>query len=247
MKSIKESLRINGSKYVSSKRIDDNSYKISFTYKNRNYSLDINKKYKFLMLTTTPSIYGMDLNDDTIDLIEYIKQMISYTEYEDYNVFSFSVRKEVIGNEIHNTLQVIKEMDEFDAIIDVEDPVKSIESTQYKIIEYNFGLNTFDDRLFNIEIFEDFNEKISAFSVEDLYLIYITFISYFYKISNNMWEGEKLDPYIIESMINIIYNEIHNRNLEYYEWYNEWNKYFTDENIEKYLNNKDNEKNKKLK
>ena len=247
MESIKESLRINGSKYVSSKKIDEDSYKITFTYKNRNYILDINKKYKLIMLTTTPSIYGMDLNYDTIDLKEYIKQMVSYTEFENYNIISFSVRKDVIDNKIYNTLQVIKDMGAYDVLIDVEDPIKSIEIPKYKIIEYDFGLNTFDERLFDKNIFEDFNEKVSTLSEEDLYLMYITFISYFYKLSNNIWDGSKIDPYIIENMISIIYNEIKNRNIEYYDWYYEWNEYFNDENIESYLNNRNNEKNKELK
>ena len=200
IKIIKESLRIIGSKYVNSKQIDGNSYKIAFAYKNRNYSLDINKYYKFIMLSTTESIYGMDLNDDTLDLIDYIKQMIFFTKFENYNIFSFSLRKEIIDNEFYDTLQVIKEMDEFDSILDVENPKQIIENNEYKAIEYNFGLNTFDKRLFDEDIFEDFNEKVTTFCEEDLYLIYATLISYFYKLINGLWKSDKIDPYIMHCL-----------------------------------------------
>lgn len=245
---IKDSLRIIKSKYVNGKKLDDNSYKITFLYKNRNYSLDINTKYKFIMLSTIESIYGMDINDDTLDLTQYIRQMILYTELETYNVFSFSVRKEIINNELHNILQVIEETDEFGAIIDVEEPVKNVEKIKSETIEYNFGLNKLDKRLFDDEIFEDFNEKVSTLSEEDLYLMYTTLVSYFYKLTNNKWEDEKIDPYIIESMIFLIYNEIQRRLNEqsYYNWFNEWNNYFNNENIEEYLNNRNKDKNKEL-
>lgn len=245
---IKDSLRIIESRYVNSEKLDDNSYKITFTYKNRNYSLDINTKYKFIMLSTIPSIYGMDINDDTLDLTQYIKQMISYTEFENYNIFSFSVRKEIINNEIHSIIQVIKETDAFEAIIDSENIKEIIENNETKIIEYNFGLNKFDKRLFDEDIFEDFNEKVNTLSEEDLYLIYTTLVSYFYKLTNNKWEDEKIDPYIIDSVILTIHNEIQRRLNEqnYYNWFNEWSNYFNEEKREEYLNNRGKEKKKEL-
>jgi len=249
VKIVKDSLRIIESKYVSSKKIDENSYKITFTYKNRNYSLDINKKYKFMMLTTTPSIHGMELNDDTLELIEYIKHMVSYLEFEEYNLFTFSLRKDIIDNSLYNVLETIKQNDTFDAIISSEILKEIMDENESRIIEYNFGLNTFDERLFDKELFEDFNEKVTTLSEEDLYLIYITLVSYFYKFINNMWEGVKIDPYIIDDMILLIYDEIQNRlnNISYQDWFTEWSIHFTEENIEKYLNDKNKEKNKELK
>jgi len=249
IKIIKESLRIIESKYVSSKKIDDNLYKITFTYKNRNYSLHINKEYKFMMLTPEPSIYGMELNNDTLELIEYIKHMVSYLEFENYNLFCFSVRKDVVDNTLYNVLEVIQQNDAFDAIINSEILKEVMDENESKIIEYDFGLNTFDERLFDKDLFEDFNEKVSTLSEEDLYLIYITLVSYFYKFINNKWEGVKIDPYIIDDMILLIYEEIQNRldNISYQDWFIEWSMHFNKENIEKYLNDKNKEKNKELK
>lgn len=249
IKIIKESLRIIESKYVSSKKIDNNSYKITFTYKNRNYSLDINKKYKFMMLNTTPSIYGMELNDDTLELIEYIKNMVSYLEFEDYNLFTFSLRKEVTNKTLYSVLETITQNDVFDAIISSEILKEIMNENESKIIEYNFGLNTFDERLFNKDLFEDFNEKVGTLSDEHLYLIYITLVSYFHKFINNKWEGVKIDPYIIDDMILISYEEIENRldSISYQDWFTEWSMHFNEENIEKYLNDKNKEKNKELK
>ena len=249
VKIIKDSLRIIESKYLSSKKIDNNSYKIVFTYKNRNYSLDINKQYKFIMLTTNASIYGMELNDDTLELIEYVKHMVSYLEFEDYNLFTFSVRKDIVDNNLYNVLETIEQNDMFDAIISSEILKEIMDKNESKIIEYNFGLNTFDERLFDKDLFEDFNEKVSTLSDEDLYLIYITLVSYFYKLTNDKWNGDKIDPYIIDDMILITYDEIQNRldNITYSDWFNEWSMHFNKENIEKYLNDKTKEKNKELK
>lgn len=249
VKIVKDSLRIIESKYVISKKIDENSYKITFTYKNRNYSLGINKKYKFMMLTTLPSIYGMELNNDTLELIEYIKNMVSYLEFEDYNLFTFSLRSDVIDNSLYNVLETIEQNDTFDAIISSEILKEIMDENESRIIEYNFGLNTFDERLFDKDLFEDFNEKLSTLSQEDLYLIYITLVSYFYKFINNKWDGVKIDPYIIDDMILITYDEIQNRlnNISYQDWFTEWSIHFNKENIEKYLNDKNKDKNKELK
>jgi len=243
---IKNFLRAMDAKYVNGKKIDDNYYKITFTYKDRNYNLDINIEYKFIMITTTASMYGMDVNNDTLDLIDNIKQMINFTKYEDYNVFSFSARQEVKNEEMRNILQIVTEMNDIDAILDSEILGDVIEKKEYKAINYDFGLNKFDKRLFGDDIFEDFNIKVSTLCEEDLYLIYITFIFYFYKMINKTWQDEAIDPYIIDDMLLIVYNEIQNRHYDYNSWFNEWNKYFTDENIEKYLNDRDKEKNKGL-
>lgn len=243
---IKNFLRAMDAKYVNGKKIDDNSYKITFTYKDRNYILDINREYKFIMITTTSSINGIDINNDTLDLIDNIKQMINFTQYEDYNVFSFSVRKEVKNEEMRNILQIVTEMNDIDAILDSEILGEIIEKKEYKAINYDFGLDKFDERLFKEDIFEDFNLKVSTLCEEDLYLIYITLVSYFYKMINKTWQDEVIDPYIIDDMILIIYNEMQNRHIDYNSWFNEWNNYFTDENIENYLNNRDKDKKKEL-
>ena len=82
IKVVKDSLRIMDANYVSSKKIDEDSYDLRFTYKKRNYILHINRKYKLMMLETTDSIYGMNINTDTLELINYIREMITFTEFE---------------------------------------------------------------------------------------------------------------------------------------------------------------------
>lgn len=244
IKIIKDSLRIIESKYVCSKKIDDNSYKITFTYKNRNYIMNLNIEYKFIMLTISESIYGMDINNDTQELMDSIRQMIVFTRFEGFNVFTVASREEIKNGENHKVLQITQEKDNRDLVIDIETIEEEKNNYESKMIEYNFGLNILDKRLFNEDIFEDFDEKVSTLCEEDLFLMYTTLVSYFYKLIDNLWEDEKIDPYIIDDMINILYKEIQNRlkDKTYYEWFTEWNNYFTDENIENYLNNRNKEK-----
>lgn len=247
IKILKDSLRIVESKYVSSKKIDDTSFEIRFTYKNRNYIMNLNTKFKFIMLAISESIYGMDINSNTQEIINFIRQMIMFTNFEGYNVFAIAAREEIINDEKHKILQITQEKNNEDLVVDVE-TIEETDKYESKIIEYNFGLNSFDKRLFNKDIFEDFDEKVSTLCEEDLYLMYTTFVSYFYKLIGNKWNDEKFDPFIINNMINILYEEIQKRikHKTYYDWFNEWDKYFNDDNIEYYLNNRNKEKNKEL-
>lgn len=250
IKVVKDSLRIMDASYVSSKKIDETSYDLRFTYKKRNYILHINSEYKLMMLETTDSVYGMNINQDTLELIDYIREMILYTEFENYNIFSLSCTEEYKGEYIHRMLQITKDIGIGDMIIDI-DTIEFTETTENnsKVIPYDFGLNNFDKRIFLDDWLEDFNEKVGTLSEEDLFIMASTLISYFYKILNNMWEGDMIDPFLISYATSILYEEIEKRIKErtFENWFNEWCNHFNKENLEKYLNSKNEEKNKELK
>ncbi len=244
---IKESLRIVDSKYVDSKQLDESSYEITFEYKNRNYKLYINSKYKLIVLSTIESIYGLDFNSDTLELVEYINIMMAYTMFEDYNFSSFSIRREKIKDVMFNSMQLINSKGDYNTIVETSNTVDDDMLYNSNIILYNFGLDSFDRRLFNDDLFEDFSDKISTYSEEDLYLMYTTFVSYFYKIISNKWNDVFIDPFIINEKINIVYDEIINRKIEFKSWYKSMEIHFTKENIELYLDNRDKNKKKELK
>lgn len=249
VKIVKDSLRIMNSTYVSSEEVDETSCDIRFTYKKRNYIIHINSNYKFMMIETTDSINGMNINNDTLELINYIRSMITFTEFEDYNVFAFSCRTESIDEGVHKILQVTKDIEIGDMVIDMEiaDFTETIEQDG-KIIPYDFGLNNFDKRIFEEDWLEDFNEKVSTLSEEDLFIMESTLAAYFYKLLNNLWEGEVIDPFITLYASSVLHEEIEKRlqDRKYNNWFNEWNRHFTEENIEKYLNDRNKEKNKEL-
>lgn len=250
VKVVKDSLRIMNAINVSSEKIDDNSYDLRFTYKNRNYILHINIEYRLMMLETTESIYGMNINTDTLELVNYIREMTTFTEFEGYNVFSLSLRKNIKYGYVHKVLQVTMDVDSGDLIIDSESMnfLENMEGNS-EIIPYNFGLNSFDQRLFDSDWLEDFNEKVVTLSEEDLFIMETTLVSYFYKLLNNKWEGEKLDPFIISYSSSVVYEEISRRlNGKSFEtWFNEWQQHFDEENLEKYLNDRSKGKTKELK
>lgn len=249
IKVVKDSLRIMDANYVSSEKIDEDSYDLRFTYKKRNYILHINRKYKLMMVETTDSIYGMNINCDTLELINYIREMITFTEFEEYNVFSLSLRKEVKNGYIEKILQVTKEVDSGDIIFDSESiDFNEIVEDKPKVIPYDFGLNSFDKRIFSDDWLEDFNEKVVTLSEEDLFIMESTLISYYYKILNNMWEGDMIDPFLASYSSSILYEEITRRlkGRTFEDWFNEWETRFDKENIEKYLNSKNEGKSKEL-
>lgn len=250
IKVVKDSLRIMDANYVSSEKIDEDSYDLRFTYKKRNYILHINRKYKLMMLEPIDSIYGMNINCDTLEVINYIREMLTFTEFEEYNVFSLSLRKEVKNGYIEKILQVTKDVGMGDIIIDSEsiDFIETLEDKS-KVIPYDFGLNSFDERIFVEDWLEDFNEKVVTLSEEDLFIMESTLISYYYKMINNKWEGDMIDPFLASFASSILYQEI-NRRLKrrtFDDWFNEWVTYFNKENLEEYVNNKNGDKSKELK
>lgn len=241
---IKESLRIIDSKYVDSKQIDEGSFEITFEYKNRNYKLYINSKYKLITLSTIESIYGLDFNNDTLELVDYISLMLLYTMFDEYNLSSFSIRREKIKDVMFNSLQIINYKGDYNTISEVSNTINNNEEYTSSLIPYDIGLDCFDKRLFNDNVFEDFSEKLSTYNDEELYIMCTTFIGYFYKVVSKKWNDNYVDPFIINEKINIIYYEILKRNIEFESWYKRMEEYFTKENIEIYLDNKVKSKNK---
>lgn len=249
IKVVKDSLRIMNANYVSSEKIDEDSYDLRFTYKKRNYILHINRKYKLMMLEPTDSIYGMNINCDTLEVINYIREMLTFTEFEEYNVFSLSLRKSINKGYVHNAMQVTMDVGIGDVIIDSEfiDFTESLENRS-KVISYDFGLNSFDKRMFSDGWLEDFNEKVSTLKEEDLFIMLSTLVSYFYKLLNSKWEGDKIDPFLISYSTGILYEEINKRlkTRKFEEWFNEWETYFNKEALEEYMNSKGKNKTKNL-
>lgn len=244
---IKESLRVIFSSGVSSYEVNDNSYDVRFTYKERNYILHINTNYKFMMLEQIYSVKGASLNTDSIDLISHIREMSMFTEFEKYYVFAFSVTSYIKDDYESKKIQITKQSGNNDLVYEIESlEYKEPKECLVKVVPYDFGLSVFDDRLFPCDWIEDFNELVRTLNEEDLYLMYSTLGGYFYKLSNNAWNDKIIDPFVIDYMNEVLQDEINKRNIEIDSWFNEWNNYFTNENIEIYLNEKKENKTKEL-
>ena len=80
------------------------------------------------------------------------------------------------------------------------------------------------------------------YSLEELYIIYNTLVSYFSKVVKNIWDGDLIDPFVINYFIEVVLQELYKRKVEIDSWYNECSNYFAEINIEEYLNNKDKRK-----
>ena len=106
------------------------------------------------------------------------------------------------------------------------------------IINKDKGLYEFDNRLFFYNWNEDFNEKIESYTEEDIYLMISTFSSYYYKIYANKWNGEKIDPFVINYFSELLVERAKKYEKDFEKWYAFWDEYFTKEEIEKYLDSR---------
>lgn len=232
---IKNALRIIDAKYISSE-IKDELIIIRFTYKNRNYLLNIVSKYKLMILEQIESCLENKIEDTTLGLLEDIRIIKSYMSFSDYYIMSTSI------NVIREKSESLKRMQltvDNDIVMNISNKnVDNEEIVEVGLIEYDFGLNTFDSRIFEENWLEDFNKKICAYSLKDIFIIYSTLISYFSKVIKETWEGDIIDPFVISHALEVILNELHNRNEDAILWYNEYDSYFSDVGIENYLNNK---------
>lgn len=237
---IKEALRIIDAKYVSSEQKDEYDI-IRFTYKNRNYILNIISKYKLMILEQIESCIENKIDDISLGLLEDIDIIKSYMLFHDYHLLCISLSENKEKDVIRKKLE-FKDTDENMIIAFKNKTIENQEELKVKLIEYNEGLNSFDNRLFIEDWVEDFNEKISVYSLEELYIIYNTLVSYFSKVVKNIWEGDLIDPFVINYFIEVVLQELYKRNVEIDSWYNEYSNYFAEINIEEYLNNKDKRK-----
>ena len=95
--------------------------------------------------------------------------------------------------------------------------ILDLEEEEYhgNLIAYDCGLNLFDKRIFLDEWLEDFNEKVSTYQEEDLYILLSTLVSYFYKVEQNKWEGYTIDPFVVSDVIEMILSEIKRREKDF--------------------------------
>jgi len=232
---IKVALRILDAKYVSSKVVD-NYAEIRFTYKNKNYILHINNFYKFMTLEIIDSICEMSIKDDVLSLIEDIRTIKSYLQFEDYPIFAILTDIKNEEGYITKKLQITIDDNNKDVVFHYETTLfQEVPTISSKIIQYNDGLNSFDERIFTNDWLEDFNEKVSTYTKEELYIMFSTLISYFNKVENNTWVGYKVDIFIIDYATQIILEELSNRNININEWYNNLSNYFDKDTLDKYL------------
>lgn len=236
---IKNALRILGALYVNSV-INGETAEITFSYKERNYKLHIDTKNQTMMLEQTESEKGIYIDDDTLGLLEDIRAIKEYSMFEHYKINAISFSSEFKGDFTLKKMQVTKDTRNKDIVlyINIADFNLSKQASG-EIIQYDAGLNLFDRRIFKGEWLDDFDEKIKMYSNEDIYIIYSTLISYFYKITSNIWNDYKIDIFMIDLAIEKILVELKRRNIDIDSWYNYFSEYFNKEQIEKYLDQKD--------
>ena len=251
---IKIALRLIGCKYVSSEILDD--VRIRLTYKGRNYILYINDEYRIAFLEQIESIDVGDIGENEFSLLEDIRTILSTTEYRDYKLNTIS------GYKLHRFVEdnpvIIRK---FELSVDTGDRditlskmiIERSELSTGNLIKYSGGLCKFDDRFFEDEWLEDFNEKVDTYSEKDLFLIISTIASYIYKTSMDLWSGYKVDPFVLEYISSVaieaarvyidLYPAVEGEN-KFDGWYHMWELYFTDSVLEEYLKYKNKSKEK---
>ena len=256
VKELKEALRIIDCKYVSSEISD--TIKIRLTYKNRNYILHINNDYHFVTLEQIDSLKVGDIGYDEFALLNDIRQILPYTEFEGYNsyiVSYYDTKRYVLKDQVNfKKAEISIDTGKEDRAIfftNIE-PFKEEKGT---LIKYFGGLNNFDNRIFEDNWLEDFNEKVNMYIEEDLFIIISTIASYPYKVFNGLWKGEKIDPFVlsyafkntlIEAKKNIdLYPAIDGED-KFSGWYHMWELYFTDSTLEDYLKSRNKSKRKEM-
>lgn len=257
-KSLKNALRIIDCKYVSSE-INEDEILVRFTHKKRNYILHISNDYGLVTIEQIESANIGNVGHDEFALLNDLREILPYTEFEGYNVYVISYLNSLgyVGNQpvIARKMEISldtgnEDVTLFKAIIE---PTKEVDGG---IIDYFGGLYKFDNRIFEDDWLEDFNEKVSTYSEEDLFIMISTIASYPYKLLTDSWKGEKIDPFVLLYASELAINEAQKYiNLypanegedKFSGWYHMWELYFTDKILEDYLNKKGgNQKKKEL-
>lgn len=214
--------------------IDDN-VEIRVSYKNKNYIFHVNTKYKLIVVEQVDSENGHEFGVDEYTILEDLKAIIEYTPFEGYDVSYLSM---LHTKELFIPIKVMQIVNSRDnASLSISRVDNNIPQ-QGIIINKDKGLYEFDNRLFEYNWHEDFNDKLDTYTEEELFLIIQTFSSYFYKTYANKWNGEKIDLFVIEYFNEkaIEYTKKYESNFE--KWYSFWDEYFTDEVRENYLKSK---------
>lgn len=257
-KSLKNALRIIDCKYVSSE-INEDEILIRLTNKNRNYILHINNNYGLVTLEQIESLNIGSIGYDEFALLNDIREILPYTAFEGYNVYVVSYMKSygyvddnpVVARKMEFSIDTGSEdITLFKAIIEAS------EEKDGKIIDYFGGLYNFDNRIFIDDWLEDFNEKVSTYSEEDLFIIISTIASYPYKILTDCWKGKRIDPFVLGYVMEKSIEEA-KQYIELYPaiegedkfsgWYHMWELYFTDKVLDEYLEMKKEKQKKKEK
>ena len=256
VKYLKTALRIIDCKHVSS-YINDNEILIRFTYKNRNYILHINNDYGLVTIEQIESANIGSVGYDEIALLNDIREILPYTEFEGYNVYAISYFNSLgyVGNKPVTIKKMEISIDTGNEDIAVYRAIiKPTKEVEGEFVDYFGGLYEFDSRIFEDDWLEDFNEKVDTYSEEDLFIIISTIASYSYKLLTNSWKGKKIDPFVLSYVSEQAINEAQkyinlypvNEGEDKFEgWYHMWELYFTDKTLEDYLNKRGGNQKKK--
>lgn len=241
----KNALRIIDCKYVSSEILDD--IQIRLTYKGRNYILHINDEYKIILLEQIDSVKVGDVDYNEYALLNDIREILPYTQFEGYKASIISYYKTY--SYIENIPVMTKRMEVSidtgnDDITVFKMTIEKSDLIDGRLYSYEGGLYKFDNRLFEPDWLEDFNEKVETYSEEDLFLIISTIASYPYKLTNDLWVGEKIDPFVLDYASSLaleaagkyinLYPAIEGED-KFSGWYHMWELYFTDQVLEEHL------------
>ena len=211
---------------------------IRFTYKNRNYLLHINTSYKIVIVEQIDSIKVGEFNKNDLELLNDLDAIIEYTSFEGYQIMYMSCCIDEILKKIE--IANIKKY----YLLSITKLNLDSEYKQGIIINKDKGLYNFDHRLFEHNWNEDFNSKIETYTEEDIFLMISTFSSYYYKVYADKWNGEKIDPFVINYFSELLVEYSKKYESDFEKWYAFWDEYFTKEEIEKYLNDRDKSKTK---
>ena len=212
LKALKNVIRSVDCKYVSSEE-KDNEILIRLSYKKRNYILRINKEYGIIMLEQIDSLDSGFVGYDEYYLLDDIRRMLPYTEFKEYKSYliSYSEFVEHIMDDtiLGKNMEMTFDSPLGDALFGRME-LSEIKGIDGELIKCYSGLNKFDDRLFEKDWIEDFNEKVSTYSEKDLFIIISTIRSYLYKVSIGMWGDEKIDPFVLDYVSELAVTEVKN-------------------------------------
>lgn len=226
-------------KNVTSEINDEIEVRVS--YEKRNYILHINPKYKIIIIEQIESLKNGKFSNNEYYIIEDLKAIIDYTSFEGYNIMYMSL------NENNNIFVTVRELQLVDLKHYNSITIGKPGLYTYKqgiIINKDKGLYEFDNRLFEDNWQEDFNEKLDTYSEEDLFIMIETFSSYFYKVYADKWKGNKLDPFVISYFCEKTIEKTKKYENNFEKWYSFWDEYFTNNELNKYLDKRNKYKNK---
>ena len=127
--------------------INDNEILIRFTYKNRNYILHINNDYGLVTIEQIESANIGSVGYDEIALLNDIREILPYTEFEGYNVYAISYFNSLgyVGNKPVTIKKMEISIDTGNEDIAVYRAIiKPTKEVEGKFVDYFGGLSKFN-------------------------------------------------------------------------------------------------------